>query len=138
MVILNGIKNFLLFIENNWTTICVIIGLLIAISKKVYNYFTKSDEEKIEIAKSQIQQTMLKMITEAEVTYEAWNQSGSIKRSQVIEEIFEKYPILSKIANQEEIIEWIDNEIDNSLKTLREIVKSNSVNDDTSSEQTSE
>lgn len=138
MVILNGIKNFLLFIENNWTTICVIIGLLIAISKKVYNYFTKSDEEKIEIAKSQIQQTMLKMITEAEVTYEAWNQSGSIKRSQVIEEIFEKYPILSKISNQEEIIEWIDNEIDNSLKTLREIVKSNSVNDDTSSEQTSE
>ena len=85
----------------------------------------KTDEEKMEIAKKQIQQTMLKMITEAEINYDQWNEAGSIKRSQVIEDIYTKYPILSKVADQENVIAWIDDEINNSLKTLREIVKSN-------------
>lgn len=125
MNILTGIQNFLEIINNNWTTIMVIIGLIIAISKKAKNYFSKSDEEKIAIAKKQIQETMLRMITEAEISYEEWNKAGSIKRSQVIEEIFTNYPVLSKVVNQEELIEWIDSEINNSLKTLREIVKEN-------------
>lgn len=125
MNILTGIQNFLEIVNNNWTTIMVIIGLIIAISKKAKNYFSKSDEEKIAIAKKQIQETMLRMITEAEISYEEWNKAGSIKRSQVIEEIFTNYPVLSKVINQEELIEWIDSEINNSLKTLREIVKEN-------------
>ena len=125
MNILTGIQNFLEIVNNNWTTIIVIIGLIIAISKKAKNYFSKSDEEKIAIAKKQIQETMLRMITEAEISYEEWNKAGSIKRSQVIEEIFTNYPVLSKVINQEELIEWIDSEINNSLKTLREIVKEN-------------
>lgn len=125
MNILTGIQNFLEIINNNWTTIMVIIGLIIAISKKAKDYFSKSDEEKIAIAKKQIQETMLRMITEAEISYEEWNKAGSIKRSQVIEEIFTNYPVLSKVINQEELIEWIDSEINNSLKTLREIVKEN-------------
>lgn len=125
MNILTGIQNFLEIVNNNWTTIMVIIGLIIAINKKAKNYFSKSDEEKIAIAKKQIQETMLRMITEAEISYEEWNKAGSIKRSQVIEEIFTNYPVLSKVVNQEELIEWIDSEINNSLKTLREIVKEN-------------
>lgn len=125
MNILTGIQNFLEIVNNNWTTIMVIIGLIIAISKKAKNYFSKSDEEKIAIAKKQIQETMLRMITEAEISYEEWNKAGSIKRSQVIEEIFTNYPVLSKVVNQEELIKWIDSEINNSLKTLREIVKEN-------------
>ena len=69
---------------------------------------------------------MLKMISDAEANYADWNKAGEIKRSQVIKEIYERYPILSKAINQEEMIAWIDNEIDNSLKTLREIIKVNS------------
>ena len=68
---------------------------------------------------------MLKLITDAEVDYEEWNKAGSIKRSQVIGQIYKEYPILSKIVNQSELIEWIDNEINISLKTLREIIKQN-------------
>ena len=68
---------------------------------------------------------MLKMITTAEQDYETWNEAGSIKRSQVIKEVYEKYPILSKAINQEEMIAWIDEQINNSLKTLRKIVKQN-------------
>lgn len=122
---MKSIQNFLIFLDTNWVTICVIAGLIVSLITKIKSYMGKTDEEKMAIAKKQIQQTMLKMITEAEINYDAWNEAGSIKRSQVIEEIYEKYPILSKMANQEDVISWIDTEINNSLKTLREIVKSN-------------
>ncbi len=114
---MDGIQNFLTFINDNWTSIIVIIGLILAIYKKAKVYFSKSNDEKIAIAKAQIKERILKIITDAEIDFE-----GSIKRSQVIGEIFEKYPILSKSINQQEVISWIDKEIDNSLKTLRKVV----------------
>lgn len=123
---MEGVKNFLLVLSDNWVTILVCIGLVVGIVKKTIDFFSKSTDEQIEIAKAQIQQTMLKLITSAEIDFDEWNDAGSIKRSQVIEEIFEKYPILSKATSQEEIIEWIDTEINNSLKTLRAIIKANS------------
>ena len=125
MSILDGVKNFLELVNENWTTIIVIIGLVIAITKKAITYFNKSDEEKIAIAKKQIQETMLKLITDAEQDYEEWKQAGSIKRAQVIDELFANYPILSKVTNQEDLIKWIDDVIDESLITLREIVENN-------------
>lgn len=123
---MKGIQSFLEFINKNWTTIVVCLGLLIGIVKKVQDFFSKTDEERIEIVKKEIQQTMLKMISDAEANYADWNKAGEIKRSQVIKEIYERYPILSKAINQEEMVAWIDSEIDNSLKTLREIIKINS------------
>lgn len=123
---MKGIQSFLEFINNNWTTIAVCLGLLIGVIKKVQDFFSKTDEERIEIVKKEIQQTMLKMISDAEANYADWNKAGEIKRSQVIKEIYERYPILSKAINQEEMVAWIDSEIDNSLKTLREIIKINS------------
>ena len=122
---LNGLKNFLQFINDNWTSIVVIISLLIAIGRKVYTFLSKSKDEKIAIAKAQIKETILKMITDAEVDYEEWNKAGSIKRSQVIAKIFSEYPVLSKVANQEDIIAFCDEMIDEALKELRQIVKEN-------------
>lgn len=67
----------------------------------------------------------MKLISDAEVDYEDWNKAGSIKRAQVIQKIFTDYPVLSKVANQEELIKWIDTMIDESLKELRKIVAQN-------------
>jgi hypothetical protein len=53
---LNGIQNFLKFINDNWTAIIIIISLIIAIVQKAKSYFSKSNKEKIEIAKQQISQ----------------------------------------------------------------------------------
>lgn len=119
---LNGIKNFLEFLNTNWTTLAVIIGLLIGLYQKISTYLKKSNEEKVAIAKHQIREIMLKMISDAECDYDEWNKSGAIKRSQVIKKIYEMYPILSKVVNQEELTEWIDAEIDDSLETLNDIV----------------
>lgn len=122
---LNGIQNFLQFINDNWTAIIIIISLIIAIVQKARSYFNKSNAEKIEVAKKQISQVVLKLITDAEIDYNDLVSAGSIKRSQVIQKIFNDYPILTKATDQKAIIEWIDDTINNSLKELRKIVEIN-------------
>lgn len=125
MVALNGIKNFLSLINENWTTILVILGIMLALYKKFKAYFSMSDEEKIAIAKKHIEETMLKMIGDAEEDYAEWNKAGSLKRAKVIKQIFDENPILSKVVDQDELIKWIDDTIDDSLKTLRKIIEEN-------------
>ena len=125
MDILNGIKNFLSLINDNWTTILVIIGLALALWKKIESYSKLSTDKKIEIAKKQMSENILKLITQAEKDYAEWEKAGSIKRSEVISEIYKEYPILAKVVNQEELVKWIDEQIDNALPTLREIIKQN-------------
>lgn len=125
MNILTGINRFLNLINNNWTSIMVMIGLILGIYQKVRAYLAHSKEEKIAIAKAQIRQGLLSKITDAELDFARWNKAGSIKRSQVIEQLYEEYPILSKIADQDEFIAWVDNEINNSLNTLKDVIKNN-------------
>jgi hypothetical protein len=125
VVVLDGIYNFLTFVNNNWTMIFAIIVTALAIVKKAKEYFSKSKEEQIEIAKAQIKEIMLRLVTEAECDYYKWLQAGEIKRAQVIDEVFTMYPILSRVTNQAEIIAWIDDSIDDALKTMRKIFEEN-------------
>ena len=125
MDILNGIQNFLQIINDNWTTILVIIGLALALWKKIESYSKLSTDKKIETAKKQISENILKLITQAEKDYAEWEKAGSIKRSEVISEIYKEYQILAKVVNQEELVKWIDEQIDNALPTLRDIIKEN-------------
>lgn len=122
---LDGIKNFLQFVNDNWTTIIIIVSLGIALYQKIKNYASKSNEEKIAVAKQQIQEVILKLISDAEYDYEEFVKAGSIKRAQVIQKIFEEYPVLAKVTDQTSLVKWIDETIDNALKTLREIVAIN-------------
>lgn len=131
MDILNGIKNFLSLINDNWTTILVIVGFALALWKKIESYSKLSTNKKIEIAKKQISENILKLITQAEKDYAEWEKAGSIKRSEVISEIYKEYPILAKVVNQEELVKWIDEQIDNALPTLRDIIKQNEKEDTT-------
>lgn len=125
-----GIKNLLSFINDNWTLIIVIFGLCLAIYKKIASYLALSTDEKIEIAKYQIHESMLKLITNAEEDYDSWIKAGEIKRSQVIKEIFKEYPVLSRVTNQDDLIEWIDNEIKDALKVLRNIIQENNTEEE--------
>ncbi len=119
---LNGIRNFLELVDQNWMNIVIVLGLLIGLCQKIKAYIGKSNEEKVEIAKHQIHEVMLKMISDAECDYDEWDKAGEIKRSQVIKKIYEMYPILSKVVNQDELTSWIDAEIDSALPTLNTII----------------
>ena len=122
---MEGLKNFLQFINLHWTSILVCIGLIIGLVQKTKNYLIKSDDEKVEMAKREISNAILKMITDAEQDYSQWVGAGAIKRSQVIKEIYDQYPVLGKVVDQSVVIAWIDEEIDNALKTLRAVIKEN-------------
>lgn len=124
-IMLNGIRNFLEIVNENWTTIMVIIGLVVGICKKIETYMNKSDEEKLNIAKRQIHEIALQLVTEAENDYDRWDKAGSIKRSKVIEKLYQNYPILSKFAKQDELLNWIDSELDNALIELKEVINAN-------------
>ena len=122
---MEGLQKFLQILNDNWTSILVCAGLIVGIVKKTQDYMSKSQEEKIELAKKQIQTTILKMISDAEVDWQEWSKAGSIKRSQVIKQIYDEYPILTKVVDQDSLIKYIDEQIDGALDTLREIVKTN-------------
>lgn len=135
-VALNGVYNFLSFLNENWTMICSIVVMVLAIVKKTVEFFNKSKEEReaiaqaeiekqVEIAKAQINEVMLRLVTEAEKDYLQWMSAGDIKRSQVINEVFEMYPVLSQVTNQEEIIKFIDDAIKEALKKMRKIFEQN-------------
>ena len=125
MVILNGVKNFLQFVNDNWTMIAAIFLLAMAVIKKAIDFFGKSNKEKISIVKKQIRESMLKFVTEAEIDYQEWISAGKIKRSQVINLIYEKYPVLSTVADQDDLIAWLDVMIDEALSMMREIFEQN-------------
>lgn len=127
-VFLNGIKNFLMMINDNWPTIVVVIGLCIMIYRKIKDFVYLSEDEKIKSAKEQLSSVVLSLVSSAEIQYKDYQKAGEIKRSQVIDEIFKKYPVLSKVTDQEELLQYIDNLIDEALKTVREIVRTEDAN----------
>ena len=122
MHILTGINNVLMFINDHWTQLTIILGLGTLLWKKVRAFLAKSDEEKIQIALKQAREIILDKVTAAEIDYSDWKKSGAIKRAQVLDAIFKQYPILSKVTSQEEIIKKLDEYIDEALETLREII----------------
>lgn len=122
---MDSIINFLAFLNENWIYILICIGIIVGIIQKTISYFEKSTNEKIEIAKSQVKEILLKMVADAEAEYSDILDAGKIKRSKVISNIFDQFPILSKAIDQDNLISWIDSEIDNSLDTLHSIIDSN-------------
>lgn len=123
--ILNGIKNFLELINENWTLITVVIGMGILAYKRIKNYLSLSQEQKVNIALNQIRNVALKVVTDAEEDYEKWVKAGSIKRSQFIKQIYKDYPILSKVADQETLLETLDMIIDDALDEMRRVIEEN-------------
>ena len=122
---MEGLLKLIEFIVKNWT---LIIAIAIAICTgiiQLQKFSKKSDEEQLKIVMNLIRETIMDYITRSEFEYEDLVKSGSIKRAQVIKEIFEDYPILGEIVNQEYIIEFIDNVINEGLEELRNIIEQN-------------
>lgn len=117
-----GLKNFLNLIINNWTLIITIIGLLILAYKKISDYLKLSNEEKVEVALLQIKDIALKLVTNAELNWEEYYKSGSLKRSQVLDSIYLQFPILKTVIDRDALIVKIDYIIDAALIEMREII----------------
>lgn len=125
MNILDGLRNFLNFVNDHWAETVVIAGLAAIAIWRVVSWLNMSDEDKIAIAKKQLKEIMLKLVTNAEKDYNAWVKAGAVKRSEVIDMIFQKFPILNRVADQETLIAEIDNLIDAALVEMRKILSEN-------------
>lgn len=122
--ILVGVHNLLNLIEQNWTLIIIVVGLGIKVSKDIKAYIELSEQEKIDLALANLKEIMVVWCTEAEIGWSEYKKSGSVKRAEVINRIFQEYPILLKVTNQEQLIETIDNLIDEALVEVRKLVDS--------------
>ena len=120
--VLNFIKDVLEAANNYWTLVVVIIGLSNAVYEKIKKYLQTSKEEKIEMAKTALKENLLKYMADAEIEWSDYEKSGEIKRAQVISKIYEDYPILKEYLNQEELIKYIDSEIDKLKVTVDKVI----------------
>lgn len=120
---MEAIKNFLQLINDNWTLIITIIGLGLAIYKKIVSFISLSEEKKIEIALEQIRKVMLELVTKAETEYKL--DTGKLKRSKVLNEVYTRYPILKDIVKQEELEKRLDEIIDENLNTMKDMLSNN-------------
>lgn len=130
---MNGINNFLEYINNNWTSISILLVLILGIyakAKKFYqNWQKKTDEEKqaefdraVEEARNALAKFILGYVSEAEVRWKEQGM-GEIKRSEVLTRVYQQYPILTAVADQDKLVGYIDVLIDEALKTVREKIR---------------
>lgn len=110
-----GVKIFE-FIRENWFVIVISVAVVIY---TVEELLILSKEEKIALAKHLIAIGIDAMVAEAEFKFADYEKSGQLKRSYVIQMIYEKYPELNKVIEQEEILDWIDKLIENSVARLK-------------------
>lgn len=114
------IKNTLELIVEHWSDIIIIIGLLLVIGKRVKVYLAKTNDEKIALAWDLLSEKMLGFVSDAEVEW--GSETGKIKRSVVIDKVFEQFPILAEITDRETVIEKVDELIDEALVEMRKIL----------------
>lgn len=114
------IKNTLELIVEHWSDIIIIIGLLLVIGRKIKTYMSKSNDEKIELAWNLLSEKMLGFVSEAEVEW--GSETEKIKRSVVIDKVFEQFPILAEITDRETVIKKVDELIDEALVEMRKIL----------------
>lgn len=129
---MNSIENLLKFVVDNWSQIVVILTLALTIytrAKKFINDWNKKSEEEkqnelnkaIEIAKNALADYILILVSNAEVDWQSQDgKLGQTKRAQVIEKIYEKYPVLEQVEDKEELLKYIDSLINEALKIVRE------------------
>lgn len=127
---MNGLLSFLQFLDKNWTMLVAIATLLFALYLKIKSAVNKwlvmTDKEKqkeieenIKKAKQAIANYILSLVASAEIDWEGTGL-GPIKRAQVIEKIYKEYPILLEVVDQQELMRFIDEHIDQALEVVRE------------------
>lgn len=133
---MKSLQKLLELIIENWSQIVIILTLLLTIYTKLKQFITdwkaKTEEEKkkaaeealnkaIETAKSALADYILILVSKAEIDWQSEEgKLGATKRAQVIEQIYEKYPVLEQVTDKKELLSYIDSLINDALKTVRE------------------
>lgn len=128
---MKSIIELLKWIQDNWASIVTILVLAFGIyarAKKFWEDWQKKTEEEkqaefdkaVEQAKAALSDYILILVSKAELDWQSEEgKLGKIKKAQVIEQIYAKYPILEQVADKQALSEYIDFLINEALKTVR-------------------
>lgn len=118
---MKSVENILNFLNENWTFIVILISVGVKLYCSVTDFLKKSKKEQQEVAWAELSNIMLSLVSSAE---QEWgSKTGEIKRAEVIKQIFEKYPALSTLSTENDVLEKIDVLIDDALTQMRDIFK---------------
>lgn len=127
---MNSLKNLIQFINDNWTSLIIVLVLIIGIYNKVEKWLKKSEQEKAEIESTLIESTkevlknyVMTLVAQAEIDWSEVSGAGAIKRSEVISQIYQDYPILLNVVQKDKLIEYIDELIEEALIIVRNVIK---------------
>ena len=132
---MNSILNLLKWLNDNWASIVTIVVLVVGLyfkAKSLYiRYKNMTEEEKqaefdkaVANAREALKEIILSYVSKAEVEWKAeGTKLGKTKRAEVISEIYDKYPVLVEVADQKELLEYIDMLIDQALVIVRETIR---------------
>lgn len=120
---MNAINNLIQFLNDNWTLLTAIAAGVFGICVKVKRWLKKSKVERQKAAIEAVRLSMLDLVTNAEKEF--GTGAGVIKRSQVLNKIFEQYPVLAEALNIEDTTSMLDEMIEDALDDLREMLENN-------------
>lgn len=136
---MEGLMKLINFIQENWGMIVAIatalFGLYQAAKREIMRFRAMSEAEQqnaiheaqnkaIEEARKALATIILKLCSEAEIAWaDAGSKLGPVKRAEVIDACFTKYPVLLTVTDQDELLAYIDKLIDEALKTVREKIR---------------
>ena len=110
------------FLDSAWSIFLVLLGIFIFLYNKITNYMKLTKEQKVEAALKVVKAELLKLMSDAEIEWQDFNKSGEIKKSQVISEIYKKFPFLAEYISQDELIEKIGEMIEEQKAKMDEII----------------
>lgn len=132
---MKSLIDLLKWIQDNWASIVTVLVLAFGIyerAKKFWNdWKTKTEEEKkqaeqeafdkaVEVAKKALADYILILVSKAEIDWQSEDgKLGQTKRAQVIEQIYNKYPVLEQVQDKTELLAYIDSLITEALKVVR-------------------
>ena len=120
---MSGIMNTIRFIYEQWSNITIIFSLILLGVKYIMKFKALSKEKWKEAVLIIVKEELLKMMSDAERDWTDYKKSGKIKKSQVINTIYEQFPILKEYIDQESLIKRISDMIDESIENMDEIIK---------------
>lgn len=110
-----------LTLVTEYVPVVITILLFILCGAKIgLAYFDRLEEANINQILEVVRASVLKLMTDAEIDFSSYKKAGEIKKSQVINNIYKQFPILTKYKDQETLQAEISDIIENEMCKIRE------------------
>lgn len=115
---MTGFNNFIHLIQSQWTNIVVVIAIIATVVKTTLSYSSMTEEQRVQSALKVVKEELMRLMCQAEIQWKDYKKSGDLKRSQVIKDIYNQFPFLSKYMDQDKLVKTIYDMIDKQMGNM--------------------